>query len=504
MSTSTQDADPLSVLRRRLAHVTNLPTLPSVALQIVELARDPDVGLAEVADLIALDPALAGKVLRLANSPVYSRQRRIDNIRQALVLFGLDGALTVALSFSVARLVEEDRRASGLDYVHFWRRSLSTAAAAPMLAVRKTGARKEDLFLAGLIQDIGMLALDLVDSGLYMDIGADQYDHERLIGRERERLGAHHGDATVWLLERWNFPQSVIDAVASSHRPADALAREGSLEARILHVAAILADAWWQEDRQQAIGRFAREAQRLLGLGEETILELFEEFTPEILRLSGILEADLGDPVLLAAVADEARELLMLRNLQSLQQTQEMEQKAQRLEEKASTDPLTGAGNRGFFDEVLATEFDTARRHGWPLSLLLADLDHFQRINDTHGHQAGDRVLQETVRRMEACLRRSDTLARYGGEEFAIILPGTQEAGAGIVADRILEALRASPVTLGEGVSVPVTASIGLVTMQGAAPFETPTDLLRAADRALYEAKGRGRDCAVFYSSLER
>lgn len=499
MTSNLGEATDLSALKRRLAHVTNLPTLPSVALQIVEMARDPDVGLAEVADLITMDPALAGKVLRLANSPVYSRQRHIDNVRQALVLFGLDGALTVALSFSVARLVEAEHEGeSGLDFNLFWRRSLATAAAAPLIASRTTFKRVEELFLAGLIQDIGMLAMDLVFPDLYHRIGEAQDDHAHVIEHELDAVGVHHGDATVWMLERWNFPESIIRMVEDSHVLGCRARDDAELAGRILHVATLLADAWWHPERERVMERFAGEAGRLLALSMEEILEIVDAFAPEVIRVSEILDTDVGDPVLLASVAEEARELLMLRNLQSLQQTQEMEQKAQRLEVKASTDPLTGAANRGHFDEVFANEFATAHRHGWPLSLMLADLDHFKRINDTHGHQVGDRVLREVVHRMSSCLRKSDLLARYGGEEFALILPGTRREGARVVAQRILEALRERPVETGAGgLAIPVTLSLGLAVMNDPQSYDSPAELLRAADRALYEAKAQGRDRLV-------
>lgn len=499
MTSNPREADDISALKRRLAHVTNLPTLPSVALQIVEMARDPDVGLAEVADLINVDPALAGKVLRLANSPVYSRQRHIDNVRQALVLFGLDGALTVALSFSVARLVETEHGGdSGLDFTLFWRRSLATAAAAPLIASNTTFKRVEDLFLAGLIQDIGMLAMDLVFPDLYQRIEGAQEDHERLIAHELEATGVHHGDATAWMLERWNFPDSIIEMVEDSHGLASGARKDAVLAGRILHVATLLADAWWHPERDRAMECFAGEAGRLLSLSMEDILAIVDAFAPEVIRMSEILDTDVGDPVLLASVAEEARELLMLRNLQSLQQTQEMEQKAQRLEVKASTDPLTGAANRGHFDEVFANEFATAHRHGWPLALVLADLDHFKRINDTHGHQVGDRVLREVVRRMGGCLRKSDLLARYGGEEFALILPGTRREGARVVAERILEAIRERPIEAGAGgLAIPVTLSLGLAVMNDPEAYDSPAELLRAADRALYEAKAQGRDRLV-------
>ncbi len=498
MSTNSKPDDSAENLKRQIAHATNLPTLPGVAMKILELAKDPDVGLAEVAEVMALDPAMTSKVLRMANSPLYSRQRKVDNVRKALLLFGLDGALTVALSFSVAQLLKNDQAGDGLDYPHFWRRSLTCAAAGSLIAKHTKVCKAENVFLAGLIQDIGMLGIDLLHPGFYAGIGEAQYHHEQLTACERERLGASHGDATAWMLERWNFPEAIIHMVRSSHTEGFSELADSDPESRVLYVATRLAEVWWRPDRESALGEFCEQAKLLLNLNKEDDIGLMEALPAEIMQLSEIMETDVGGAAMLSTVADEARELLMLRNLHSLHHAREMEQKTERLEREVSTDPLTGAGNRGLFDDTLATEFEAAAQHYWPLTLLLADLDHFKRINDGWGHQAGDAVLRETVRRIRQCIRDSDTLARYGGEEFGIILPGTAEEDACKVGERIAQRFRAEPVQVDDDTSIPVTISIGVATLERDA-FAGPQDLLAAADHALYEAKKAGRDKVVAY-----
>ncbi len=483
-----------AALKRRLVHSTNLPTLPGVALQIVELARNPEVGLAEVAEVMGRDPALATKVLRMANSPVYSRQRKIENVRQALVLFGLDGALTVALSFSVATVVRDASSGGrGLDYAHFWRRSLSSAAAGSLVGRQAGLQRAEDLFLAGLIQDIGMAALDRALPELYGELGDVQYDHRALLAAEAAVAGANHGEATAWMLEHWGFPEHLVAMIQASHG-GDVQALEGApVEARALFVAADLADAWWSPDRQGALAGCAERADRLLEFGQEALLALVEQLAEEIHLLSQLMETDLGDAAFLAAMADEARELLMLRNLRNIRRADDLEERTRELEEEAQTDPLTGVGNRGRFDEVLASEFEAARAQKWPLSLVLIDLDHFKRVNDELGHQAGDQVLCQVAQAIRSCIRESDCLARYGGEEFGIVLPGTPLEGAVQVCERILEAVRSAsrPVA---GRTLRVTVSIGLAALDAGTDMASQEDLVAAADKALYAAKRGGRD----------
>ncbi len=162
------------------------------------------------------------------------------------------------------------------------------------------------------------------------------------------------------------------------------------------------------------------------------------------------------------------------------------------LAQQARTDALTGLPNHG----AIIAQTDAALAHaahaGGPLSLLFFDLDHFKAINDTHGHQAGDRVLATVGRRAAAVLRPDDIIGRYGGEEFLVLLPGAGQQEAAQIAERLRVAMRARPFALPGGSDLTVTVSIGMATCAvGACSRQA---LLHAADLALYEAKHGGRD----------
>lgn len=164
---------------------------------------------------------------------------------------------------------------------------------------------------------------------------------------------------------------------------------------------------------------------------------------------------------------------------------------------RSTTDGLTGAMNRTGFDETLRVEVARAERYGTPLSLLLFDIDHFKRFNDTHGHQAGDAVLRHLARVVKARLRTGDTFARYGGEEFALLLLAAHDEARGYA-----EVMRArvadSDLVWGDPpVSLKVTISVGVATFGG--DTITPASLIELADRRLYEAKrsGRNRVCSA-------
>jgi diguanylate cyclase (GGDEF)-like protein len=171
------------------------------------------------------------------------------------------------------------------------------------------------------------------------------------------------------------------------------------------------------------------------------------------------------------------------------------------LSEVSTRDSLTGLYNRWFVLEKIDSELNRALRHGSPMSLLMLDLDHFKRINDTFGHTAGDQVLQGIGRLLRESCRVYDVPGRYGGEEFCIVLPETKSGNTTVVAERIRQKLAASELPCGDG-SIAVTASIGIAgTDSSDAAVLSPAELIERADRALYAAKNRGRNRVEMWSS---
>jgi len=187
---------------------------------------------------------------------------------------------------------------------------------------------------------------------------------------------------------------------------------------------------------------------------------------------------------------DEARNVALLGALAapSLEVVWEMEEVSRR----ARTDALTGLANRRAFDDQLETLVLHADRFGHSLSLIMADIDVFKKVNDTWGHEAGDAVLRSIARTLEDGVRKVDVCARFGGEEFAILLPETSLAGAVELADRLRRAVASTPVNHG-GQDISVTISCGVSSYpEGVLSREA---LFAAADRALYDAKNAGRNC---------
>ncbi len=164
----------------------------------------------------------------------------------------------------------------------------------------------------------------------------------------------------------------------------------------------------------------------------------------------------------------------------------------EQIHKNAITDYLTQLHNRRHFDECLATESARARRYARPLSLLMIDIDLFKQVNDTHGHQVGDRALAATAAAIRACVREEDIVARYGGEEFVALLPETALEEAFAVASKVLEAVARNEIVARDA-RFRVTVSIGCSQLNDRDP--EAADLVRNADAKMYEAKQRGRNC---------
>jgi two-component system cell cycle response regulator len=169
-----------------------------------------------------------------------------------------------------------------------------------------------------------------------------------------------------------------------------------------------------------------------------------------------------------------------------------LREKVQQSIELALFDPLTGLNNRRFMENHLATMLDNARVRRAPLTLMILDIDHFKRVNDTYGHDCGDEVLKSFADRLRGIIRGGDLLCRLGGEEFVIVMPGVNVHAAARIAERARLAIQQEQFVVDKsGRMIPVTVSIGLAERDAEGDAGS---LYRRADRALYRAKNEGRN----------
>lgn len=164
-----------------------------------------------------------------------------------------------------------------------------------------------------------------------------------------------------------------------------------------------------------------------------------------------------------------------------------------KLETMALTDSLTGLANRRFIDTIHEQEAARYMRYKEPYSVAMIDVDHFKQYNDNYGHTAGDKALQLVASKLLHCTRDSDAVGRYGGEEFFVLLSNTAPENAHIVANRILESIRNTPILV-DGVETQLTVSIGIAGLDGIEAIQENGNLIEQSDQALYDAKSKGRD----------
>ncbi|WP_420475047.1 diguanylate cyclase [Noviherbaspirillum sp. ST9] len=192
----------------------------------------------------------------------------------------------------------------------------------------------------------------------------------------------------------------------------------------------------------------------------------------------------------LAALVERELELRMMNASQLA-----LEKKNKNLRRKSLIDPLIGTWNRGAIMRILTIEAVRCDKANVPLSLIVADLDYFKKINDTYGHPAGDAVLVKVASRLRSCIRPQEALGRYGGEEFLIVLPGSSHKTAMAVAERMRATIAAQPETI-NGVALNLTISAGIASTD-LFPAATTEELISKADVALYAAKDAGRNRVI-------
>ena len=200
-----------------------------------------------------------------------------------------------------------------------------------------------------------------------------------------------------------------------------------------------------------------------------------------------------GDRQSLADLAALVERELELRSINASQL--DLQKKNKNLRRKSLIDPLIGTWNRGAIMRILTIESIRCDKAGVPLSLIVADLDYFKKINDTYGHPAGDAVLVKVASRLRSCIRPQEALGRYGGEEFLIVLPGSSHKTAMAVAERMRATIAAQPEVI-NGTTLNLTISAGIASTD-LFPTATTEELISKADMALYAAKDAGRNCVV-------
>ncbi|HKQ71172.1 MAG TPA: HDOD domain-containing protein, partial [Polyangiaceae bacterium] len=252
-------------VKQRLERCTSLPSVPALAMKVLELCQKEDLNFAEIARTISTDPALATKVLRMANSPVMGLRNPAKTVSHALALLGINAVRTLALSFSLVSDLRGKDKANG--YKQYWKRSITAGIAAQELASSIKLPHAEEAFLSSLLQDIGMLALAQGMPDVYPEIIVQAAgDHRKLIEGERAELGCDHADVGQWLLTRWKLPGALSQIVGASHGDFSSCTDPESRQfASVVALSGLVADIWVSGDAGSATELAQAQAEALLG-----------------------------------------------------------------------------------------------------------------------------------------------------------------------------------------------------------------------------------------------
>lgn len=489
-------------LKEKLNACRKLPSPPSFALQVIDLANDPEVEIDRVVTVLSQDPAIVGKILRTANSPLYANYRQVETLQVAILLLGLNATLSLALSFSLIKGLPQENEGTALNHPLYWKRAGLAAAASRVLGKYCAIHHVEELFIAALLQDIGMLALDQIYPDLYADPTLIQQDHTMMVTHEQEKVGANHAIVGGWLLTQWQLPERLHGAVAFSENPlAFPADDERGPFVRCVAGGGVLAHLLLNGATDLALQETEKKLGTWLDIPRPQLIPLLKDMMSIIPEVDQLFDLNISQEINPEDLLERARESQCLQTLHVAQENEQLktgtihlESQYDQLEESSQRDGLTGVFNRAFLDEYVAKAFQQVLRNGLPISLGFVDLDHFKQVNDTYGHAVGDQVLQAAAKLLQNQVRACDVVGRYGGEEFVVVLSGSPASGAQLVFDRILDAFRHTPHEVGEGQTLTVTTSIGMATHSADHPFPDVRTWLHAADQGVYAAKRNGRD----------
>jgi diguanylate cyclase (GGDEF)-like protein len=366
----------------------------------------------------------------------------------------------------------------------------------------------EDVFLAALLQDMAVLAIDRASRDFYSKLPATA-THADWIAYETRELGRDHAHYSAILLRSWNLPERICHAVEFSHSPQKLPKfSDDSRLAICVSLGSDLAEAVFADDRPSALDKLSRRASDLLQMGHERFNDVVTHIMRLIPETEALYETSLISPEDAENLLAEARELLAVRNLQALQEVSALQattsvllSRTEEAEDSSRRDALTGVLNRAWLDRLLEREFTQAVVFGRDLTIAHVDLDHFRSLNEKYGTAVADKVLRSCAQIIQSCVRGSDLVARFSGEEFMVVLPGADFEIARQVASRILKALASADHDPATG-DVRVTASIGMATYTPKHRFPSTLAMLEAADHALYAAKLCGRNRFECYEDL--
>ncbi len=484
-------------------NLNKLPTLPSVAMRILNAVRNKKTGLKEIGEILATDPALSAEVLKAINSHFYCLPNKITSVPHAVSLLGSHTVKSLALSFSLVNNLRSNE-SNGFDYFNFWKTSLIGAVSAKILTEKILPNFAEDAFFLGLIHNIGTLAMNQCMPEQYQLVLNETKNNLFLYSDVENRVfGFNHMQLGEHMTKSWGLPESFTTPILHHHGLDDIVIQEPNIDVmtKVLRLSSLFIDLSNHKEKKAATTFAQLEflAKKYGFKDKLPIDEIAKQIHHQTMNVFPLFNIRVDEDNDYLKIIEDARNELINLSSDFMEQLCEQKKQIENLSKLAMTDSLTNLLNFNAFHECLDKEIHRARRYKHDLCLIMADIDHFKDINDNYGHLAGDHVIKTVAQFFQDFLRTSDSVARYGGEEFAAVLPEISNTNAMLVAERLREAINSMQIEY-ENKVIPVSLSFGISFLK---PNKNVNkiELIKEADSALYQAKGAGRNICKCYDT---
>lgn len=458
-----------------------LPSLPRAAMQILQLVQDPDVEVPDLAKAIELDPALAGRIVRLSNSSLYGLSREVSSVRQAVVMLGLRNVKMAALSFTLVNASPKDPNNQSLSKC--WRRILTNALgcrlAAPLFSLNP-----EEAFLAGLMQDIAMLVFCTSLADRYWSLVEQSLVSKQTIEQiEQENFGATHAELGARWLEEWKFPVHMVEAVAVHHQ----VEVEKSLAENRQDMPALMAFVEWVTGfllypSIQNYSNFLTVCHKF-GTGGQEIDRFVQRLDQQVAETASMLDMKLPMGKNYDTLLTEARSLAKL-----------LEENPELAEPSEDENGGISIGGRDSLDrrvEEVLTE--SHKKHEKPAVILLCRLVHINKLDQEGRPQVAGDYLREAAAGIQQSLESNQTVFSFSRDTYCVVAPDLEMDGTQSLLKKINSAVAGKSVTLG-GQPSKTGAVYGIVSV---APTLPPglESLYRQLEKNLIEAPQKKGIC---------
>ncbi|MGQ0626594.1 MAG: sensor domain-containing diguanylate cyclase [Phycisphaerales bacterium] len=482
----------------RVLSCQRLPSLPAVAMRVVELTADQNVNLKELAATITNDQALASKVLKTVNSSFYGLRKPCSTINQAIVMLGLSAVKTLALGFSLVSSLAEFRGAD-FDLQAYWKRCLLSGIGGKCFAQEGQTGNDEECFLGGLLQDVGQVAMCMALGREYGDAIAPAGGvHPQVARYELMAFEFTHADIGAMLAQRWKLPNELVMPVKYHERPTAAPVEYMKI-VKAVALGNIAADVLTSVEPGVALKRLYEKADQWLALKEgqvDDVMKRVAQGSKEVARLLGVDTGEIPSAeVIMARAVDQLKTMTAPFDAVQDGVTEHTD---------GMIDAATGLRSRRAFNQNVVAGFEQAIATGTPVSVAILAIDDVPELSSTgkpaidtlmKGLAALAKPLADTER---AVLCRFDTLA------FGLFMHGIDRQAATRLVEAIRAASGAAPpaIAFGSGKLASITLSAGLATLDETtkAKFPDPDSIVTVAEKALQAAQKSGRNVLRIYA----